>query len=330
MFILQNTRVNKMNVIDLLIENIIEKKNPTVVGLDPDLKLIPACYKENNNKKSNPFEAVADAIFDFNKDIIDTVYDLVPAVKPQIAFYEKYGSYGIKVFEETVRYAKSRGLVVITDAKRNDIGNTAKAYAKSYLGTVELIDGSSAPSFDSDFRTVSPFLGSESLEPFIDVCKEYGKGIFILVKTSNKTSGEIQDIITENGTSVSQRIAEYINKNANKFLGEYGYSSIGAVVGATYPEEAKTLRKLMPNSYFLVPGYGAQGGGEDEIVTCFNSDGLGAIVNSSRGILFAHLSDKERSNCARTEYLESVRKAVLTMKSAIYNTLKSNCMNIKY
>ena len=330
MFILQNTRVNKMNVIDLLIENIIEKKNPTVVGLDPDLKLIPACYKENNNKKSNPFEAVADAIFDFNKDIIDTVYDLVPAVKPQIAFYEKYGSYGIKAFEDTVRYAKTKGLVVITDAKRNDIGNTAKAYAEAHLGTVELIDGSAAPSFASDFLTVSPFLGSESLEPFIDVCKEYGKGIFILVKTSNQTSGEIQDVITEAGISVSQSIADYISKKANTFVGEYGYSSIGAVVGATYPEEAVTLRKMMPNSYFLVPGYGVQGGGVDEIVHCFNSEGLGAIVNSSRGILFAHLSENERNICSRTDYLGSVRKAVQTMRIDIYNALKLNCTNIKY
>ena len=319
-----------MKSIDLLINSIIEKKNPTVVGLDPDLKLFPLCYKNNCDKKSNPFEIVADAIFDFNKDIIDTVYDLVPAVKPQIAFYEKYGSYGIKAFENTVKYAKSKGLIVITDAKRNDIGNTAKAYADAHLGTVELIDGSTAPSFDSDFLTVSPFLGSESLAPFIDVCKEYDKGVFVLVKTSNKTSGEIQDVITEKGISVSQSLAEYVFKNADSCIGRYGYSSIGAVVGATYPDEARILRKMMPNSYFLVPGYGAQGGGADEIVHCFNPDGLGAIVNSSRAVLFTHLSDKERNLCSKSEYLNSVRKAVERMKCDIYNVLKLNCSYIKY
>lgn len=224
-------------------------------------------YKERfirfmvNNNNANPLSAVAEVIYKFNCDIIDTVAELVPAVKPQMAFYEKYGSYGVTAFEKTVAYAKSEGLVVIKDAKRNDIGNTAKAYADGHLGIVETLDGSYTSAFDVDFLTVTPFLGSESLNPFVDVCKKNNKGTFVLVKTSNISSGEIQDVITKKGISISQRIAKYVAEQTEFFVGKYGYSSIGAVVGATYPEEAVTLRKIIPKSYFLVPGYGVQGGG---------------------------------------------------------------------
>ena len=318
-----------MNVVDKLIENTIRTKNPSVIGLDPDIGKIPACYKVNA-KSSNPFEAVANVIYEFNRDVIDTVADLVPAVKPQMAFYEKYGSYGVAAFEKTVAYAKSKGLVVIEDAKRNDIGNTAGAYADGHLGCVELLDGSCTPSFDADFLTVTPFLGSESLHPFIEVCKKNSKGIFVLVKTSNTSSGEIQDVITSNGMTISQSIAKYVSKQADVFIGEYGYSSIGAVVGATYPEEAVSLRKLMPKSYFLVPGYGAQGGDAKDILPCFNKDGLGAIVNSSRGILYSHMSAEERSRCTREEYLNSVTNATIAMRNEIYYELKNNCIDIVY
>ena len=311
-----------MNVVDKLINNTIKTKNPSVIGLDPDIGKIPACYKVDA-KKSHPFEAVANVVYEFNRDVIDTIADLVPAIKPQMAFYEKYGYYGVAAFEKTVAYAKSKGLVVVEDAKRNDIGNTAQAYADGHLGCVELLNGSFASAIDADFLTVSPFLGSESLHPFIEVCKKNNKGIFVLVKTSNTSSGEIQDIVTSNGMTISQSIAKYVSEQADTFTGEYGYSSIGAVVGATYPEEAVSLRRLMQRSYFLVPGYGAQGGGPKDIIPCFNEDGLGAVVNSSRGILYAHMTDAQRVTCSREEYLLSVREATKRMQSDIYSTLQT-------
>lgn len=318
-----------MNIVDKLIENTIRTKNPSVIGLDPDIGKIPACYKVNV-KGTNPFEAVADVIYEFNHDIIDTVSELVPAVKPQMAFYEKYGSYGVAALEKTVAYAKAKGLVVIEDAKRNDIGNTAKAYADGHLGCVELLDGSHIPSIDADFLTVTPFLGSESLKPFIDVCVKNNRGIFVLVKTSNVSSGEIQDVVTSNGITISQCIAKYVSEQADSLTGKHGYSSIGAVVGATYPGEALSLRKLMPRSYFLVPGYGAQGGGAKDILPCFNEDGLGAIVNSSRGILYTHMSDEERAKCSREEYLVSVKEATLQMQKDIYSALKNEYGKMRY
>ena len=318
-----------MNVVSQLIENTIKTKNPSVIGLDPDIGKIPACYKAMAMTQ-NPLEAVADVIYAFNRDIIDTVAPFVPAVKPQMAFYEKYGSYGVAAFEKTVAYAKSKGLVVIEDAKRNDIGNTAQAYADGHLGKVDLLDGSLVPSINADFLTVTPFLGSESLRPFVDVCTNFNKGIFVLVKTSNTSSGEIQDIITRTGLTVSQNIAKYVAEQAALFAGEYGYSSIGAVVGATYPEEATSLRQMMPKSYFLVPGYGAQGGGAQDILPCFNSDGLGAIVNSSRAILYTHMSDDERLYCTRDTYLQSVLDATIVMRNEIYAALKQHCANMRY
>lgn len=318
-----------MHTVDLLIEKTVKTKNPSVIGLDPDITKIPLCYQTGIQSK-NPFEAVAEVIFAFNRDIIDSICDFAPAVKPQMAFYEKYGSYGVAAFEKTVAYAKSKGLVVIEDAKRNDIGNTARAYADGHLGKVELLDGVRAATFDVDFLTVTPFLGSESLSPFIDVCKKHEKGIFILVKTSNISSGEIQDVVRADKFTVSQSIAKYVSEQAEIHVGKYGYSAIGAVVGATYPEEAVTLRKMMPKSYFLVPGYGAQGGGAEDIVPCFNADGLGAVVNSSRGILYAHMSDEQRAQCSREEYLESVREAALKMREDIYGTLKKNCADMTY
>ncbi len=319
-----------MNIADLLTERIIKTKNPAVVGLDPDLRKLPACYKKTQHTNKNPLFAAAQAIFEFNRDIIDTVSPFVPAVKPQIAFYEKYGSYGVAAFEKTVAYAKSKGLVVITDGKRNDIGNTAKAYADAHLGTVEVLDGTRVVAFDADFLTVTPFLGSESIEPFVSVCKDNNKGIFVLVKTSNSSSGEIQDIITKSGLTVSQGIAKYVDEKAQSFVGERGYSSIGAVVGATYPEEAEVLRKLMPRSYFLVPGYGAQGGTAQDILSCFNTDGLGAVVNSSRGILYNHICDEQREICTKEDYLFGVKTAVIDMQQEIYTALKNKYPKMVY
>lgn len=318
-----------MNIIDRLIENTIKTKNPSIIGLDPDISKIPMCYK-TDIKIEDPFEAVAEVIYKFNRDIIDTVANIVPAVKPQIAFYEKYGSYGVESFEKTVAYARSKGLVIVEDAKRNDIGNTAKAYADGHIGEVELLDGSHMPCFGADFLTVTPFLGSESLDPFTECCEKYGKGVFVLVKTSNKSSGEIQNVITSGGATVSESIAEYVCRTSERCMGKHGYSSIGAVVGATYPKEAVSLRKIMPKNYFLVPGYGAQGGDAKDVLPCFNSDGLGAIVNSSRGILYTHMSNGERKVCSKEEYLLSVKQAALSMKNVIYQTLKSEYPEMVY
>lgn len=318
------------NIADILCEKIIVKKSPIVVGLDPDITRIPECYFQETNLQENLFVNISNAIIKFNKDIIDTISDLVPAVKPQIAFYEQYGSYGIYAFEETVKYAKSKGLIVIEDGKRNDIGNTASAYARGHLGRVDVLQGTSVPSYDVDFLTVTPFLGSESLLPFIQTCIEYNKGVFILACTSNSTSGEIQEAILENGDTISVAIGKYIATYAEKFCGERGYSSIGAVVGATYPQKAQMLRKVMPKSIFLVPGYGAQGAGADDIVPNFNDDGLGAIVNASRSILYSYEKTIGKSLCTREMFLKCVQVAVRDMQQDIYSILQKNCKNLLY
>ena len=247
-----------------------------------------------------------------------------------MAFYEMYGHNGIKAFEDTVRYAKEKGLVVIEDGKRNDIGNTAKAYADGHLGMVDLGNGARIPSLDVDFLTVSPFLGSDSLAPFIDVCKEHNKGLFILVKTSNPGSGEIQDVAASGGLSISRIIAKYVAENAEEMIGAQGYSPIGAVVGATYPEEAMVLRRDMPNSILLVPGYGAQGADARDIVHCFNPDGYGAIVNASRSVLYAYEQKSARETCTREMYQQSVTAAVATMRQDICAALADHCGNLDY
>lgn len=317
------------NLADTLIQKIIEKKNPSVIGLDPDIAKMPACYKEIKGLDC-PLQAVAEAIIHYNKAIIDVIYELVPAVKPQMAFYEKYGSHGVRAFEETVNYAKKKGLIVINDAKRNDIGNTAKAYADGHLGIVEGLDGKMSPAMNVDFLTVSTYLGSESIDPFIDVCKTTGKGIFVLVKTSNKASGEIQNVKTENGKTISENVATYVADQSEKMIGQQGYSPIGAVVGATYPEEAEILRKIMPRSLFLVPGYGLQGADAKDVMPCFNPDGLGALVNSARDILYGHLTPETRLGISKTDYLNQVQQATKKMQQDIYQTLKMTYPEIRY
>lgn len=319
-----------MQIADRLVESTIQKKNPSVVGLDPDLKKIPMCYKKDLSETNHPLEQAAEVIYQYNRDIIDTISPIAPAVKPQLAFYEKYGAYGILAFEKTVQYARSKGLIVVEDGKRNDIGNTAMAYAQAHLGTVESLSGESVPAFGVDFMTVSPFLGSDSITPFVDVCVSANKGIFVLVKTSNAGSGEIQDLKNADGLTVSQVLAKFVHEKAKQFMGKTGYSPIGAVVGATYPEEARLLRSLMPSSYFLVPGYGAQGGDARDIVPCFNADGLGAIVNSSRGILYTYMSDDARNTCTKEAYLESVSHAAKAMQKEIYSALKESYPNMLY
>ncbi|MBQ3932817.1 MAG: orotidine-5'-phosphate decarboxylase, partial [Lachnospiraceae bacterium] len=272
-------------MINTLVEKIKKLNAPIVVGLDPKLQFVPEfIQKKAFEEYGETLEGAAHAILEFNKGIIDTTYDLIPAVKPQIAMYEQFGIPGLKAFKETVDYAKSKGLVVIGDIKRGDIGSTSEAYAVGHIGKVKIGSQSIAP-FDEDFVTVNPYLGTDGVKPFVDVCKENDKGIFVLVKTSNPSSGEFQDQKID-GTPLYELVGKQVAKWGEDFMGDE-YSNVGAVVGATYPEMGKILRNIMPKTYILVPGYGAQGGTAKDLKPFFNEDGLGAIVNSSRGIIAA-------------------------------------------
>ena len=294
---------------DRLTNRISELSNPTVVGLDPRLSQIPEFIRENAIEEfGETTEAVAEAIIDFNMGIIDAISDIVPAVKPQIAFYECYGHQGFRAYEETVRYAQEKGLIVIGDAKRNDIGSTAQAYADGHLGTVDLF-GEPESVIDTDALTVTPYLGSDGIDPFTKVCAVRGKGIFVLVRTSNPSADEIQGQALGDHL-MDEHVASLVEGWGRELIGDSGFSSVGAVVGATYPEEARVLRNLMPNQIFLVPGYGAQGGGAEDVKPCFHENGTGAIVNSSRGIIFAY-QKQERPGEA---YAEAAREAALAMK----------------
>ena len=277
-------------MINKLVENIKKTNAPIVVGLDPMLNYIPDQVKEKAFAEfGETLEGAAEAIWQFNKEIVDKTYDLIPAVKPQIAMYEQFGIPGLAAFKKTVDYCKEKGLFVIGDIKRGDIGSTSAAYAVGHIGKVQIGSKSYAP-FDEDFVTVNPYLGSDGVNPFIDVCKEEKKGLFILVKTSNPSSGEFQDQMID-GRPLYELVGEKVAQWGEGCMGDE-YSYIGAVVGATYPEMGKVLRKIMPKSYILVPGYGAQGGQGKDLVHFFNEDGLGAIVNSSRGIIAAYKQEK--------------------------------------
>ncbi len=274
-------------MIDTLINKIIEKKNPTVAGLDPKLDYVPEDMKQAAfSEYGENFTGAAQAILQFNKTLIDALCDIVPAVKPQCAYYEMYGIEGMRCLYETIRYAQKNGMYVILDAKRGDIGATSEAYARAYLGETK-IGGSSAAAFDADCLTVNPYLGTDGIAPFVRQCSEHEKGIFVLVKTSNQSSGELQDL-KSGGRYIYEHMADLVKQWGADLIGTHGYSSVGAVVGATYPEQAEVLRKIMPHTYFLVPGYGAQGGKAEDVAKSFNRDGLGAIVNASRSIMCAY------------------------------------------
>ncbi|MBU1151407.1 orotidine-5'-phosphate decarboxylase [Patescibacteria group bacterium] len=301
---------------DRLIEAIKKKGNPICVGLDPRLAQIPKHIKEEAfDPEKTPMACAADALYEFNVKIIDAVCDIVPVVKPQIAFYEIFGHEGIRVYEQTLKYAKSKGLITIADAKRNDIGSTATAYAQAFLGEVPVEVGGEeivSPVFDADSITVTPYLGWDGIKPFYEECTKYDKGIFVLVKTSNPSSGDLQDLEMKDNSSIYEVMGGFVDSWGANDLGESGYSFIGAVVGATFPKQAEKLRELMPNSIFLVPGYGAQGGGAEDVKPCFNEDGLGAIVNSSRGIIFAY---EKRHDLGAAGFDEAARQACLAMKA---------------
>jgi orotidine-5'-phosphate decarboxylase len=273
---------------DRLIQSIRAKGNPCVVGLDPRIDLMPAFIKSGRGEPTR--EVIRSIITDFHELVIDAVAELVPAVKPQLAFFEQYGSAGVEAFENTVASAKKRGLLVIADGKRNDISSTAEAYAAAFLGEADVL-GRKQKVFDADAATVTPYLGRDSLEPFTDACSRYGKGLFVVLKTSNPGSRDFQDQpLVATGRPLYESIAATVDELGLALVGESGYSSIGAVIGATFPEEGRRLRALMPHAIILVPGYGAQGGSAESAAACFNDDGLGAIVSSSRGITYKYSS----------------------------------------
>ncbi len=274
-------------MIDRLIERIIELQNPTCVGLDTSFDYLPDEMKEG----VTTFKGVADAIVSFNKAIIDEVYTVVPAVKVQIAYYEMYGNEGVRAFEETVAYAKQKGLFVIGDCKRNDIGSTASCYSKAYIGASRIGDCQKIVN-NCDMLTVNGYLGLDGIQPFLDDMSTFDKGIFVLVKTSNPSSGEFQNLQLKDGQYVYEYMGSLVEKWGENFIGQYGYSAVGAVVGATHPDEAKRLREQLVHTFFLIPGYGAQGGKAEMLKCCFDNKGLGGIVNNSRAILTAYRNPK--------------------------------------
>lgn len=305
-------------MINKLIEQIEKTKAPIVVGLDPMLSYVPDhIMKKALDEKGETLEGAAEAIWQYNKGIVDAVYDLIPAVKPQIAMYEQFGIPGLKAFKKTVDYCKEKGLVVIGDVKRGDIGSTSQAYAAAHLGKVQ-VGSSLLEGFGEDFATVNPYLGSDGIKPFVEECKKEKKGIFVLVKTSNLSSGEFQDRLVD-GRPLYELVAEKVAQWGEDCMGDV-YSYVGCVIGATYPEMGKTLRKLMPKQYILVPGYGAQGGKASDLAPYFNRDGLGAIVNSSRGIIAAYKLDKY-AEYGGAAYADASRQAVIDMREDINSAL---------
>ncbi len=309
-------------MIKRLIEKIKKTNAPVVAGLDPQLDFVPPfVLNKARDRYGDTLEAAAWALWMFNRTIIDHIYDLIPAVKPQIAMYERFGVPGLKAFKQTVDYCKERDLIVIGDIKRGDIGSTSLAYAEGHLGHVD-IGGHSFSSFDEDFVTVNPYLGSDGIEPFIRVCGLEKKGIFVLVKTSNPSAGEFQDLISQ-GKPLYEHVAERVTAWGEELTcKDCDYSGVGAVVGATYPKVGAALRKVMPRAYILVPGYGAQGGTGKDLVPFFNADGLGAIVNSSRGIIAAYKSAKYASY-GEERFGDAARSAVKDMISDVASAAKA-------
>jgi orotidine-5'-phosphate decarboxylase len=297
--------------IDSLISKIKSRGNsPIVVGLDPQFKCVPREIKAAfEGKFTDAFEFAAACVLEFNKKIIDAVYDIAPAVKPQSAYYEIFGAAGVRAFDETIKYARSRDMYVIADVKRGDIGATSEAYARAYLGAA-LIDDNEIRAFDADSITVNPYFGIDGAAPFLEMCRGGEKSVFALVKTSNKSSIDIQDLVCDDGELVYEKVAKLVDSWGAEFLGESGYSNLGAVVGATHPECFVKMRAIMRNSFFLVPGYGAQGGTAKDLEKCFNQNGFGAIVNSSRGIIFAYEKTGENFQTA-------ARNATIKMRDEI-------------
>ena len=307
------------NFADTLIEHSIRKNTALVVGLDPDITYFPDFLFNDDTQTT---EEICNAIIAFNKIVIDEVSDHVVAVKPQLAYYEVYGSEGIKALEETIKYARSKNLLVINDAKRGDIGPTSKAYAQAFLTNGSL---------SGDMVTVNPFLGSDGYNPFIEVAQENNKGIFLLLKTSNPSSFEIQDLTLKNGEILYIQMAKYINTLAISTKGDNNYSFIGTVVGATYPSDAKRIRELLPHSIFLVPGLGVQGGKAKDLAVFFDKKGLGAVISSSRGITYSYYFNKkvkDWKNISQEQMSKSIAVATIKAKNQI-NNVRFNLNSLK-
>ena len=302
-----------MNAIDQLISKIKQMNNPTVIGLDPKYDQLPNCIKSKYEKTP---EGVAKAIFEFNQTLVDNVCDMIPAVKVQIAFYEMLGVSGIETFYKTCQYAKEKGMMVMADAKRGDIGSTAEAYSKAFLGKTQ-IENACFGNGAIDFVTVNPYLGIDGVKPFIEDCKKYGKGIFILVKTSNPSSGELQDLKLENGKTIYETVGNLVENWGAELVGESGYSSVAAVVGATYPEQLQTLRNQMPHTFFLIPGYGAQGGKAEDIALGFDKNGFGGIINASRSLMCAYKSDRWKTEFPEEEFGKATRAEAIRMRDEL-------------
>ena len=298
---------------DRLIENIVKMQNPTVAGLDPKLDYVPESIKTKCFEKyGKTLEGAAAALFEFNKALIDALYDIVPAVKPQAAYYEMYGWQGVKALCDTIAYAKSKGMFVITDGKRNDIGTTMEAYATAHLGHTD-VAGESIDAFGADALTVNGYLGTDGIKPLAKICDSDDKGIFVLVKTSNPSSGELQDMKLETTESVYEHMGKMCEGWGEDLMGKHGYSAVGAVVGATYPEQLGEMRAKLPHTFFLVPGYGAQGGGADDVKNAFDENGLGAIINSSRGIMCAW----KKQGLTEEDFAVAARKEAERMRDEI-------------
>ncbi len=300
-------------MIDKLIEKIKKLGNPSAVGIDTSFDYLP----ENMKNNCKTLDDVGKAITEFNFNIIDKVADIVPSVKVQIAYYEMYGLPGLKAFSDTLAYAKKKGLAVISDVKRNDIGSTASCYSAAYLGSVN-VNGNEFTPFESDFITVNGYLGSDGINPFLKDCKKNGKGIFVLVKTSNPSSGQLQDKKFASGETLYESMGDYVEEWGKDSVGKFGYSCVGAVVGATHPSQAETLRNRLKHTFFLIPGYGAQGGTADDLSVCFDENGIGGVVNSSRGIICAYKTEKYKG----MDYAQAARAASEDMQADIYRALK--------
>lgn len=302
--------------LDRLIDKIKETNNPTVVGLDPKLDYIPSFIKEKSFAEyGETLKGAAEAIFEYNKGIIDAICEVVPAIKPQAAYYEMYGWEGVETLYKTIRYAQDKGMFVMTDGKRNDIGATMEAYSTAHLGEVEVGSKTIAP-FGADALTVNGYLGTDGISPLLDVCKKYDKGIFVLVKTSNKSSGELQDLKIGDKT-VYEVMGDMCEKWGEELPGKYGYSGVGAVVGATYPEQLEEMRAKLPHTFFLVPGYGAQGGGAAGVAKAFDKNGIGAIVNSSRAVMCAY----KNGNYDEKDYAKAAYDEVIRMREDINSAI---------
>ena len=299
-------------MIDRLIERIIELQNPTCAGLDTDFNYLP----EEMKRSVSTFEEVSECIAEFNMNIIDKISDIVPAVKVQVAYYEMYGHAGMQAFEYTLNYARGRGLIVIADCKRNDIGSTAGCYSKAYLGNTD-VNGKKSRAFAADMLTVNGYLAYDGIKPFVEDITAHDKSIFALVKTSNPSSGEFQNLKLEDGKFIYEKMGELVKEWGKTTVGKYGYSEVGAVVGATHPEEAARLRAQMPNTFFLIPGYGAQGGSAEMLKVCFDNRGLGGVVNSSRGIICAYKNPKYSG----MNYSEAARAACIDMQQDLLGAI---------